>query len=390
MKIQRLVFWVLFLSVAGIISCDKGETVPTAVNERTLFMYMPWSTNLTDYFYNNIADMEKAISQEGLDGERVLVFLSTSPLQAELFEIVCDDGACTRNVLKEYESPEFTTEEGLTAIIGDVKAFAPAPNYAMIIGCHGMGWLPVETGRGRSQEVFRYHWDYPDMPMTRFFGGLSSEYQTDVTTLARSIADCGLKMDYILFDDCYMSSLEVAYDLRHVTDYLIACPTEVMVYGMPYATMGPYLLSARPDYEAVCNAFYQFYSNYRYPYGTLAVTDCSKLDDLAGMMKQIHLDYEIDPIKVKDIQRMDGYSPVIFYDFGDYVRTLCSDDAEIMARFNALMDEVVPYKVHTEKFYTASRGPLSVGEYSGITTSEPSTNLKAQSYLQTSWYRDTH
>ena len=26
---------------------------------------------------------------------------------------------------------------------------------------------------------------------------------------------------------------------------------------------------------------------------------------------------------------MDGYSPVIFYDFGDYVQTLCGTDTEI-------------------------------------------------------------
>lgn len=45
-------------------------------------------------------------------------------------------------------------------------------------------------------------------------------------------------MEYILFDDCYMSSLEVAYDLRHVTRHLIACPTEIMVYGMPYSHIG--------------------------------------------------------------------------------------------------------------------------------------------------------
>ena len=95
-------------------------------------------------------------------------------------------------------------------------------------------------------------------------------------------------MEYILFDDCYMSSLEVAYELRHVTNYMIACPTEVMVFGMPYSTIGKYLLSEKPDYKAICESFYQFYSNYQYPYGTLAVTDCSYLDELAELMKHIH------------------------------------------------------------------------------------------------------
>lgn len=232
-------------------------------------MYLPWSTNLTEYFYNNISDMEKAISRRGLHNERVIVFLSTSASEAEMFEIVYENGHCRRDMLKEYTTPAFTTETGLTAILNDMKSYAPAANYAMIIGCHGMGWLPVEQSRGRAITDFVYHWEYTDVPQTRFFGGLTAEYQTDVTTLSQSLSNSGLKMDYILFDDCYMSSLEAAYDLRHVTDYLIACPTEIMVYGMPYSTMGEYLLAEKPDYAAICNAFYQFYSSYQYPYGPL-------------------------------------------------------------------------------------------------------------------------
>ena len=65
------------------------------------------------------------------------------------------------------------------------------------------------------------HWEYENVPMTRYFGGLNAQYQTDITTLAKGISNAGLKMEYILFDDCYMSSIEVAYALKDVTDYLI-------------------------------------------------------------------------------------------------------------------------------------------------------------------------
>ena len=53
-------------------------------------------------------------------------------------------------------------------------------------------------------------------------------------------------MEYILFDDYYMSSLEVApmgYVMQ--STIRIACPTEVMVFGMPYSTIGKYLLSEK-------------------------------------------------------------------------------------------------------------------------------------------------
>lgn len=381
---------IVIISIFSLVGCQKEDIPPVSTNERTIFMYLPWSTNLTEYFYNNISDMEKAISRRGLHNERVIVFLSTSASEAEMFEIVYENGHCRRDMLKEYTTPAFTTETGLTAILNDMKSYAPAANYVMIIGCHGMGWLPVEQSRGRAITDFVYHWEYTDVPQTRFFGGLTAEYQTDVTTLSQSLSNSGLKMDYILFDDCYMSSLEAAYDLRHVTDYLIACPTEIMVYGMPYSTMGEYLLAEKPDYAAICNAFYQFYSSYQYPYGTIAVTDCSQLDELADLMKLIHSSYSLDNSQITYIQRMDGYSPVIFYDFGDYVRTLCGNDSELYGYFTALMEKVIPYKAHTERFYTASRGPITVEQYSGITTSEPSSNSRTIDYPQTSWYLATH
>ena len=92
-------------------------------------MYMPWSGDsyaLTSYFYTNISDMEDAIREIGLDDERVVVFLSTSSSEATMFEITCTDGNCQRVTLKEYTSPAFTTIEGLTSILNDVKNFAPS------------------------------------------------------------------------------------------------------------------------------------------------------------------------------------------------------------------------------------------------------------------------
>lgn len=46
--------------------------------------------------------MEEAIQEKGLHNERIIVFLSTSSSEAEMFEITLNNGSCKRNVLKEY------------------------------------------------------------------------------------------------------------------------------------------------------------------------------------------------------------------------------------------------------------------------------------------------
>lgn len=385
--LSSILLWMLSVNL---VSCQQDELPPVATEtEKTLFMYMPWSTDLTQAFYTNISDMEKAIVKKGLNGERVVVFISGTATSAVLFEITEKNGKCERDTLKRYTYPEFTTKEGITGILNDVKDFAPAKRYAMTIGCHGLGWIPVSRGTTRHLSVERLHWENEEGLLTRYFGSRSSEYQTDITTLAEGIAGAGMKMEYIMFDDCYMSSIEVAYDLRKVTDFLIGSPCEIMAYGMPYAEIGGYMLG-NTDYAAICNGFHKFYSNYPTPCGMIGVTDCSEVEALARIMKEINNRSEFDPTLSSSVQRVDGYSPVLFYDLGDYVAKLCND-ADLLKQFREQLKRTVPYKKNTDTYYTRSLNKrIKIKTFSGITISDPSTNSLAETKTETAWYKATH
>lgn len=375
-------------------SCSTHDEPQPAETENTVFMYLPWSGNLTDCFYQNIKDIESTICQSGgLGTDRVIVFMSTGPTCATMYEIVYGDGKCTHLPIKTYTNYPFTTEPGLTSLLEDLKRHSPSKKYAMIIGCHGMGWLPVNTAKTNYPSE-KYHYEYGSAGLlTRYFGGLTKDYQTDISTLANALCNTGLKMEYILFDDCYMASIEVAYELKDVTDHLIASTCEVMAYGMPYATMGKYLLGT-PDYKAVCEEFYKFYSTYDpMPCGTLSVTDCSQLEELAKMMKSINSTCRFDETLLPSLQSLDGYSPTIFFDYGDYVIKLldCNHiDESVAELFQRQLAKTVPFKTNTEKYFTVSSGPLPIRAYSGITTSDPSINPKAQEKTHTKWYHATH
>lgn len=382
----------LVLLSVNLVSCHKDDVPPVPTEtEKTLFMYLPWSTDLVEAFRINISDMEKAIAKKGLNQERVLVFISTTPTEATLFEIIEENGKCKGDTLKRYTNPAITTKEGITSILNDVKSFAPAKRYAMTIGCHGMGWVPVSRGKTRYLSQEKPHWEYEGVPMTRYFGGRSPEYQTDITTLAEGIADAGIKMEYILFDDCYMSSIEVAYDLRGVTDFVIGSPCEIMFYGMPYAEIGEHLLGDT-DYKAICEKFHTFYSNYKeMPCGTIGVTDCSELEPLVQIMKEINNRYKFDETKINSIQTLDGYSPTLFFDLGDYVAKLCGSDTDLLNQFQQQLQRTVPYKRHTDTYYTMNRGrQIKINAFSGITVSDPSMNTLAETKTETAWYKATH
>lgn len=393
---MKRLLYILTLFVCFSACEDNYSNLPRKA-EHTLLMYLPWSGNATpsggnfnllSYFYTNIEDIEQSISESGLNAERVLVFISTSPTQASLFEIELFKGKIVRLPLKSYTDPAFTTAEGLASILRDVIGFAPAKTYSMTIGSHGMGWLPVSVASSRNVDL-KMHWEMNTPVLTRFFGGTIAQYQTDISTLAQAIAATGVVMEYILFDDCYLSTIEVAYDLRHVAKYIIACPTEIMAHGMPYDLIGQYLLR-NPNYEAIVETFYNFYRTYQYPYGTIGIVDTSQLDHMASIMKDINTRFSFDSSLRGTLQKMDGYSPTIFFDYGDYVAKLCTD-SELLDRFDTQLARTVPYKRNTGSYYSASTGsPHQIVTYSGVTISDPSTNSLATPKTETAWYKATH
>lgn len=375
-------------------SCSDDEELPPYPDKakQTVIMYMPWADNTIHYYCEkNISAFEAAIERNhGLDGNQLIVFIAENGQQSQLERIYYQDGECHRETLKTYDfaSCDYTTPEGISQIINNAIAAAPSSTYALAIGCHGMGWVPAGTDVGT--RTFINNIKAANAYPTRFFGSSDDPtYQTDILTLAEGIANTGVKMKYILFDDCYMSNIETAYDLRNVTDYLIASTCEIMIDGMPYNEIGIDLLNN--NFKGVVDGFYDHYSNFSTPCGTIGVTDCREVGNMAYIMRQINDRYPNFPYNATDIQDLDGFENTIFFDFEDYVSKLCSDPNMLNA-FKEQLGRLVPYKANTETYYswyTGEQHPINT--FSGITISDPSVNRSiANVKTQTNWYRDTH
>lgn len=387
---KNIITFILPVFIFLISSCDDSDTdvKEPAIAEQTVFMYMPWSgEDIYPYFLENISAFERAIkNNKGLNGKKLMVFISSDGSNACMFKISYKNNKCVRDTLKKYtfNTPEYTTSSGIRSILTEVMAEAPANNYAMIIGCHGMGWIPVGTTVARTKK------SNAGAHKTRYFGHSSdSKYQTDITTLAEGIKTAGVKMDYILFDDCYMSNIETAYDLKDATNYMIASTCEIMIVGMPYDLIGGSLL--KNDYKGVCENFYYFYSNYEKPCGTIGVTDCREIEQMAAIMNEINTSSFDTEADISGVQKLDGLSPTVFFDFGDYVSKICKDE-ELLYKFNAQLDKLVPYKAHTETFYSNFTGAQKqINSFSGLTISDPTTNSRVKALKeQTAWYIATH
>lgn len=426
-KTCSLIIATLFIVVG--VSCSNGDSpdgpdAPVTPVGQTVFMFFPWSNSLLSDFRRTVEDMQTVVAQRSMKDERIMVFMATSEREAVLFELKKQNGRCFTDTLQHYSDRPFTSRQWLTSLFSEVMTLAPASRYGMVVGCHGLAWVPVQGQRSArkrlgSQErideednlykeekidkegLYKeerinkegepndlMHFEVQGPVTTRFIGGTYPETQIETTDLAEAMADAGFHTEYILFDACYMSSVEVAYELKDVTHYLIASPTEVLSYGFPYITMGKHLLGT-PNYKGIANSFISFYSSYYLPYGTVAVTDCTQLDALAAIAQQINA-AATEQLAPNGVQIMDGYSPTLFYDLG-HLMSLKDAGTVLTAAFAEQLDKTVPYKGHTGQYFTTLKdAPVDIKHYSGLNTSQGSLNHMADRLSETAWYKATN
>ena len=392
---------------------------PVADNELTILLYMPWTGSLSSeglypYLTENVESVCTAIEgMKGMTDYRLMLFISESYNKSKLYEITYNESRvkCEKKLVKEYSGHEYTAVKGLTDILNEVKNHAAAQNYAMVLGCHGTGWTYKDSwhrypnyaketspslGEGPGVGIPYQNYDGVITPMhTRFFGSVSdiSTFSTDIPTLAQAIANAGMKMEYILFDDCYMANVEVAYELRNVTDFLLASTSEVMAVGVPYYSMWASLASVTPGYVDAVSAFDRFYRDYVMPYGTFSAIDCRQMDELATAMREINSKYKLSDEALHSIQVLDGFYDPIFYDMGDYLEKLCTGLVDY-SYIVTLMESAVCSKCNTAQIYSfLYNSPIliDVNTFSGITISDPSINSVAlDGKEKTSWWKATH
>ena len=395
--------------------CSEEAFDTDSVNKQTMLVFYPWtgdksSTGLLGYLQNNIDSIcDGIIDRKGLNNSRVLVFLSDKYNHSMLYDLQYN--ATTKSVdrvpLKEYEGASYASAEGIADILNEVKTQANALNYALIVGVHGCGWTyasdwsrypyyarpSVTRPRDNNFSGIQFGPD-PNAPLTRFFGSVSlAENAMDISTLAEGIRESGLKMQYILFDACYMSNIETAYELKDVTNYMIASGSEIMAAGLPYRSMWSYLNSPTPNYSSIVSTSVNFYKNSSAPFCNLAAIDCRQVEKLASVMKEINAQYQLSAsVSLDSIQHLDGFRPHLFYDLETYVDSL-RPSGYLLDQFKSQLKLTIKASDHTDEAYTCiySSDSFKIKNYCGITISDPSQHSVAiKGREKTGWWKATH
>ena len=299
-------WWLCVVSLLLLAACSDEipETPKLQVKGRTMLSYIV-SSDLDNYLKANVIDMYKGLSARkdsttllifyspssrdiSLDGPSILKFVADGKgkINGEniipLTELeVRDKKYCTDAprkadpiirqaiVFPSHNSDENATDpQVMERILKEMTKIAPSDSYGLVMGSHGTGWIEGKPVNNRSfGEEDGYNINIPELG------------------LVLKNAFSGNKLDFILFDACMMANAEVAYELRDVTDYMIASVLESPALGFPYLSFFDQLYEEKVDYQFICDQFVEV-NRKNDSWGTVAAVDCSKMQMLADWVKE--------------------------------------------------------------------------------------------------------
>lgn len=426
--------------MAALCSCagvaDTGQdSVALAPNEceHTIVMYLMADNNLASSIYQNALDAEKGML-DAYPSVRLVIYLDKAD-KTELYEVRYlpygsgDEHIRHCRTLKSYPRQTSTNPSVMRQVLEDVKELAPSKSYGLVMTGHGSGWFPAPSAgtsydsqkvapSGGAEHLFLQ--PLLEEPLTRYMG-----YDQDINENGTSVRSFitteeiveGLQpihFDYIIFDACFMSSVEFLYALRHSADYLVASPVEVMACGLPYREIVGVLGTDKHNLSRICDEAMQVYMRdddfSREKSLALTVVDCSRLEALAEAAKSVykstggvdHLAVIKERVDRSKVQHLDRMSPAAFYDLRDFVVELAGDNVEESQRFLSALDDAIVYSLHTEQIFSLGYSSMYGYNYDyidpieesglslcGINTYIPFAEapLTASLYMQTEWGR---
>ncbi len=362
-------------------------------------------TSLKHYFDQNVKKILEALNSDIQGNSQVVIIATEATNQATLYEVRYDHnlGKSVQEKVKRLELPTPYDSELFERNLREALEFAPAEKYALVIGSHGLAWVPkIESYstalrlskmgirpsdlwlRNKNAETTRHLGDNPDL--TRY----------DIGEVAAAIKANNVKFDYILFDACFMGNVESLYELRNTAKYIIGSPCEVMGYGFPYGRIMKYMLAENGtsyNLDKICSEYVDYYKTDATTHsGCVALTTTAELEALAQAMKEVNNAGIKSDFSLDKVQYYEGQATHSFYDLGHMVELSCAN-ATVAAQFKAQLDKTVTSRYHTDTFYSVygsdNQFYHEIKYYTGITTSAMVEHYEYD-WQQTEWYKATH
>lgn len=247
--------------LSGLTSCHHDDDTPEDnTARRTVLVYMAAENNLTRFATEDLEEM-KTGSLKLAEDQNLVIYVDKAGSLTTPYIVRAKNGEMVDTIfMKEALSADPTT---LQDVIQYTREHFPAKSYGLLLWGHASGWL-VSTkdsiSRTRGSSILE----------PKAYGGAtgnnssssSGNYWMNIVPMAKAIQN-GMGSDHLSFifgDCCSFGCLEVAYELRNVTDYVIGSPAEVPDMGAPFDLIVPDMfLETDNFYAKIIDHYFDYY-----------------------------------------------------------------------------------------------------------------------------------
>lgn len=384
--------------VQAIFSCRDTLDLPPVIDDvpvdtaRSMtLVYMMAENSLSGFADKDIREIKQGALNVP-DDCHMIVFVDDRN-QPRILRIYNKKGSALCDTVQVFEDDFCSSDTSSMRMVFDwIYDKFPAKKLNLVMWSHGSGW--IRNSR--------------PSPMQRSIGvdnGANSYSNTstrviEIDELAALLCDFPMKVELLMFDACFMQSVEVAYALRKSADWILASPAEIPGDGAPYDRIMEALFSVPLNVDEVMNQYYNAYENEQSGV-LLSLVRCEAMDDLANVTS-----YYIPQVFAhsNDI----GYSSIFSYlpngyfdgtslyypDYADINSAMKSNltDSEYL-EWKKFLDRAVPYKVASASWYSLPHRrfyQVDKEVYCGLSMYIPRNNSLFETYNDdftgTEWY----
>lgn len=387
---MKKLFQTLLLSLSFLCIACGGDDEPTKPAnkqpQRTVLAYIVSDNSLSYFSDSDINEMLEGIKSVDTQVNNLLVYAdsNTTPV---LYRITKDKkGNAIKEIIREYDEQVSTSPQVMKEVCSTVFSNYPAQSYGLIYWSHGEGWKPMP------------------LAATRWIGQDKGDGTTDYTNIdeLKQVLASVPHLDFLLFDACFMMTVEVAYALRDEADYIIASPTEIPGPGAPYDVLVPAMFKKEGSIK-IAQAYYEHYNalydsgknnsdNYWTAGVSIAALKTSALSALAQATNQalskatsINLPAIKSNLYDYDQRPKSSNLYVGYYDMVQLMQALCTESD--FATWKIAFDSAMAYYQSTPLNFSSYAGMFSMEGTCGLSHYLPTGNTSLNAaYAQTDWY----
>lgn len=346
-------------------ACKEDEPGEDTHYKTSILLYAVASNNLNYNFNDDFEEIRRAGSSIDLNEADVIIYSVQLEGNPELRRMVKNpDDTYGFRTLITYDRDTYSTDpRRISQVIADYTRISNSENRGLILWSHGSGWTPKFADHVVTPPATKSASDETVAPMLKAFGqdkyNNKSDY-CDIIELAEAIPSS--TFNYIWFDCCYMSSIEVLYQLRDKADFFVGSPNELVGEGMPYHLTLPFLAKEKYSLLGALDAEVSYFKQNNLIFA-MALIDASALEDVATEAEKAVTGIRTGGALLYNYaRRPDGP----FYDFGQYTREWGNSlgDAWSEQDFNQALSRLVIFKESSERDF--SNKVIKPENFSGI------------------------